>query len=565
MWTRHPGRSNVPKGILLMKRTRQACLTAICLMAAGALHADILILNEGNRLEGRVEATAPGRESVAYISATGRIELPKARIRELIEEPDSKDWTRVGEQFLKAKNYPMALQMFQKGVEADATFEEARKGLTEAQSAIEAQQAARVAAAQEAITKELELVPQMLEQEKYQGTLELLNRVLSGDSSTEQRVTAQRLMRDLYLAWGFSRYDRLDMAGAEENYQRVLEMDPDNREARDRLLMIWKNDPAKRPEVLRAYQAKLALEPNNLQLNQTVGDLLYREERWTDALEPLAKVAAAPRYVGQGYDSKLKRSYEMAITKASDEGKLDEAISLFQRLLSIFPNEDRTNLTVLTYERDKSRLAKDDYDGQALLVRKLYNDGLTQYGEREAELILRYDPENEIADSVLRKQAEELFQAIVQNMQAQEYLVARNLATRFVATEKRYADLIEKAQEFSQKADIEVQKQQRANRESALRLAENGMQAYNEALRYVDMMQDTQRRTDSRVVSPKGEAIKNARRAIERFDTALQLDPTLGPSTGMDLSARRRDAQQLLNSLTDRATPLPKSRKGTSR
>jgi hypothetical protein len=531
-------------------------------MTVGQLPADVLILVDGTRLEGRVDEVVGARDRIAFTSGSGRIELPLERIRERIDEPDAMDWTRVGNQFADARNFPLAVQMFQRALEADPDFADAKAGMARAQDAISADQDARRRAAQDAVTRDLELVPEMIAAEKFDETLALLNRLMQNENaSAEQRVTAQRLLRDLHLAWGFSRWDRTDNKGAEEHYQRVLEMDPDNQEARDRLLVIWRDDPSKRAEVLKAYQAKLAAEPNNLQLNQIVGDLLFRDERWEEAIEPFKKVASAPRFAGQGYDTKLRRSYQMSINAAADAGNLDKAIALTQEMMGIFTNSDDTGLKVLTYERDKSRLARDDYEGQALLARRLYNEGLTTYAEREALLILRYDPENKIAEGILRQESEERLARIQLNFQQQDFLVARNLAARFVQEEKRFGDLIMRAEEILKKSEIEVSRQQRENRETAMRLAENGIQAYNEALRYVDLMTDSNRRTNTFVQSNKAEAVKNARRAIERFDVALQIDPSLGPPTGMDLIARRRDAVQLLNQLTDAARPLPRPRR----
>jgi hypothetical protein len=371
-------------------------------------------------------------------------------------------------------------------------------------------------------------------------------------------VTAQLLLRDLHLAWGFSRFDRTDNVGAEEHYQRVLEMDPTNQEARERLLIIWRDNPAKRPEVLRAYQARLAEDPNNLQNNQIVGDLLYREERWEEAIDPFIKVASASRFAGQGYDQKLRRSFQMAINRRADQGNLDAAIALSERMFTIFPNEDRTNLTVLTYERDKSRLAMDDYDGRASLARRLYNDGLTAYAEREAQLILRFDAENETAISILRDEAESRFNRIQENFQAQEYQIAANLAAQFIQSERRFGDLITRADEIQRRADIEIQRTQRANREVATRIAENGIAAYNEAMRFVDQLTDANRTNNPRLVSPRQQAILNTQRALERFDTALKLDPSLGPPSGMDLLAYRRDAANLQARLTAGAGQIPR-------
>ncbi|HMZ52357.1 MAG TPA: hypothetical protein PK988_08825, partial [Candidatus Sumerlaeota bacterium] len=152
-------------------------------------------------------------------------------------------------------------------------------------------------------------------------------------------------------------------------------------------------------------------------------------------------------------------------------------------------------------------------------------------------------------------------------MAARNFLVARDLSMKFMNTQTRYPKLVESAQEIFNKADIEAKRMEKASREQARTLAERGIEYYNEALRNTDQMSNTERRQNTHPVSYKNEAVKYAQRAIDHFETALRIDPTLGPITGMDLNARLRDAQELYNNLTDKPTRLPTytRRRGSSR
>lgn len=546
---------------------RLSFLAAVILLPAITL-ADVLVLIDGTRLEGRAEEVVGSPDRIAFTSGSGRIELPRARVSQIEEESDAQDFTRLGGQFLKQKVYSSAVQQFQKALEAEPGHEEAAAGLREAQDAISAEQNERVRAMQEKVNEQLEAIPDMIQGEKFAEADNALSQIQASEITEQQRVTAQRYTRDLYIAWAFSRFDRLDYQGAEEKYLRVMEMDPENKEARDALLRMWITDPKKKPEVLRAYQSKLKEEPGNLEYNRVVADLLYEFERYPEAIEPMQKIYANPRLAGLGYDTKLKNAYKQAILEAYETGDLDRAIDLFEnKMLAVFPNEDRTNLSIYKYEREKGKLSQDDWDGKALLVKQLMEAGLTQYGTREAELILRYNPENKVADSILRAEAEGELRRIQESMATGDYLVARDMALRFINRQTRYPKLIESAQELYNKADIEAQRQAKENRQRAQILAERGIEYYNEALRNVDMLTSTERRDSGRPISNKQEAIKYARRSIDHFETALRIDPSLGPMSGMDLNARLRDAQQLYNGLTDKADPIPvvTRRRGSSR
>jgi len=545
-----------------MKKLLLLAMTGLPLaLMPPAAPADVLVLTDGQRLEGRVEPVQNSNERVAFLNGrTGRLEFPLSRVSERVEESDAQDWTRLGQQFLELKNHSAAVQMFQRALEAEPGFNDAQEGLRQAQGAIDAQKAEQARAMQEKLGAELEAIPGLIEAEKFEEAEAILNRVLKAEISDQQRIAAQRQLRDLYLAWGFSRYDRLDRAGAEEKYLRVREMDPDNKEARERLLQIWQDDPTKKDEVLRAYHAKLQEEPNNLEYNRIVADMLYSTERWQEAIPMLKKVAAAPRYAGQGYDQRLRRAYQQAITSLRDANKLDQAILITEDMLQLYPNEDQTQLTVLRYEREKARLAKDDYTGWAVLAQRLSQAGLPHMAEREAQLILRYDPQNEQALQILRAAAEEQIAQMNELLRQQEYLVARDQAERFVRTETRFADLIERAQEIYNQADIEAKRTAKENRETARALAERGIEYYNEAMRNVTLMTDQTVRSDARPISYKQQAIRLTQRSIQHFETALRIDPTLGPITGMDLNARLLEARNLYDGLTDPARPMPRIR-----
>ncbi len=550
-----------------MTRFRTAFLSLLILTAPLALRADVVVLTDGTQLEGRAESVLGSDDRVAFISGTGRLELPRSRVSEIREETDAEDYTRIGDQYLKARNYPAAVQQYQKAVEADSTHAPAQAGLKEAQSSIQAEQGERVRALQEKIGQELETIPKLIAEDKYDDADAFLKRIMTSEITDAQRLTAQRYTRDLYLAWAFARYDRLDYRGAEEKYLRVMEMDPENKDARDALLRIWITDPRKKPDVLKAYQSKLKDEPNNLEYSQIVGDLLYEFERYDEAIEPLEKIYSTPRLANRGYDTKLRNAYKQAVLRKYDDRDLDGAIALYEKMLAVFPNEDQTNLIVYRYERDRGKLAENDWNGKALLVKRLQEAGLTQLATREAELILRYDPTNKGADEVLRKDSEDEYRRIQEAMNSGNYLVARDLALRFVSTQTRYPKLVESAQELYNKADIEAKRQEKENRERARVLAERGIDYYNEALRNVDLMTDSERRSDYRPISYKQEAIKYARRAVDHYETALRIDPSLGAISGMDLNARLRDAQELYNGLTDRPDRLPTitRRKGSSK
>jgi hypothetical protein len=551
---------------------------SVALIMAGLstlVFADIVVMVDGTRLEGRVEPVGARSDRVALISGTGRIELPKKRIKEVIEEDDATDWSRIGAQYLITKNYEDALRMFQKSLELNPGMEAAQSGLKDAQGAIELKNQELQREFQQKMDVDLEEIADVIKAEQYdekkfEDIARKLNEVLlSEEANDNQRQSARRLSRDLYLLWGFALFDRLDNKGAEDKYLKVQEMDPENEEARKKLLDIWQNDSSKRPEVLKARMKELNQDPNNLELNKVVGDLLYESRLYEEAIPPLMKVNAAPRFEGQGYDYKLKTSFQFAVEEAMRQQKIEEAINMLKEMFSLGLTQDRTQIDRLNYELAVSKLpdSEDYWNMRARLAReRLSTPGLGGYKERELELILRSDPENLEAQQAFREIAEALISNIQNAFNGQDYLVARQKAEKFLVKEQRFPDLRDVAQDLYNRADIEAQRLLKQQREVAKQLADNAQVFYDKAQRDVQSMITQERlRQDAsnatyNYMNFKSSAIRNLNDAIDRWDMALEHDPSLGGVDSMDLKARISDANRQLRSLQSKATPLPKKR-----
>ncbi len=541
-------------------------IIAASLMASigSTARADVVTLTDGTKLVGRVEQ-AVNSDRIVFINGSGRLELPKARIDTVKEESDAQDWTHVGDQFLETGNLTSAVQHYQLALEADSEFGPAKEGLAKAQQGLEAQQQERMKTAQEKVSQEMEEIgiiigDEDVNEEQLAEAEAQLTSILTSEISNEQRARAQSLLLDVYLKWGFTRYDKMDNKTAEEKYMRALEIDPDNSEARDALLKIWRNNPSKKEEVLKAYQQKLEEEPDNLEYNKQVGELLYESNQWEEAIGPLKKVAASPKYRNQGYDTRLKKSYEGAISDARANGDLERAIAISQDMMKTFPNTDPTSLTVLQYELAKSKLAQDDWDGRAQLVKTLQEIGLTQMASREAELILKSAPENEIALGILRDQAQADLQLIQSYMQAGDYAVARSEAAAFLRKNTRFPELTTQAQEIYNEATIRFEEQVKAQKEQAVAIAERGNQYLYEAETYVQRYLDQDNETNRSPISYRSRAIQSSQRAIAHYEEALRLDPSLGGIDGMDLNNRLNEARSIYNQFTDRPSALPRPR-----
>jgi len=543
-----------------MRHASLTFLTAMALLAPMVASADIIVMNNGQRLEGRAEDIDRKPEKVRFTRGVGTMEIARSAIKELIEEADSVDYRRVGLQLVEAKSYKRAIELFDMALEGDPEDEAAIEGRARANAAIEQ---AELEAGRESALKievEIEAARRLVEEERFDEAENLLQRVAANSTTDAQRTAAQLALIDLHSAWGFQRLDRLDPKGAEIHYTRVLEMDPENVGARERLLEVWKDDPARREDVLKAYTMKLQSDPDNLELNAKVADSYLMLNRFEDALPMLEKLAVSPRYKAQRYDSRFRNTLREIIRNQSDSGNYDAAIGNTEKLLKYFPAEDSSQLVILQYRKAVATADPLDTNNRARLIAGLRNAGLKELAAAEAAVVARVDPSNEILQAILREEAEERLAEVRDTLQRNEFAVARDMARGFIETGSQYPDLVAKATEMYERASVEAERQARENRQQAREIAQRGIEYYQQALSFASQLRSTNVNSSVRPYSAKQEAIKYARRSIDSLKTAINIDPSLGGVTGMDLNAQLSDARQLLSTLTQSGTGLPRNR-----
>lgn len=544
-------------------------ILTIGLLGTSIAPADEVLFKSGDRREGRVEDIVGKPDRIALTTASGRIEVYRDSIQKATEQDDATDWTILGQQFLRLQSYDRAIQMFQKAIEADPKKAEAKTGMEEARKRIEEQ---RAEADRQRVSRNGELLEQarkFLPDEKFDKAESLVAQVLQNSPSEEQKAAAQLVSRDLYLAWGLSRLDRLDKGGAETYLQKVLEIDPQNPTASEALLRVWESDSSKREEVLGAYRTKLKAAPDDAVLNQKIADLLLAMGRKEEAIEPMIKLASTPVFRTRKYDERLEDAMKSVAADRAQKGDLDGAITAYKRLLETFPAADPSPLVILEYQKKLAALKADDWKGRGDLLVELDSQGLEVLATQEAELILRSDPTNEKATALLRRNAVAEFDDITEASKKQQWLLARSLAQAFAEKYTRFPEMVQRATDAYSKADLEAQKDAKRLRDKAKEVATTGDNYLAEARRSVEMYKSADNNNRSSVISYKQEALKYTRRAIDAYKVALKIDPTLGPLVGgMDLNSKLSDAQTLEASLTRSAikirTPQGKDRRRTS-
>lgn len=556
---------------MTVRRQRSLVVLSVLAMLGAAvpaapLFADAVVFRTGERREGRIEPIEGDAQRVAFLNATGRIELDRSLIQEIEEHADAVDYTLIGDQHLKRGNSASALQMYQKALAADANHAAAREGMDKARARIDAEKAQAERNRQTDQSAKLDKAREALTGKKYPDAEGLIKEVLEGQPTAEQTAAAKLLQRDLYLAWAASRLDRLDPRGAEGYYRRVMELDPGNATAKEGLLRAMEGDPdpAKREEVLAVYKERLAKTPADVELNRKVADLLLSMNRGDEAIEPMLALKDWSNFRTLKYDQRLKAAVENASRTRATAGDLDGAISLYEKYLAAVPEGDPSPLTYLRYERRLQDIAGDDYKAQAALLGDLEAQGFGEYAAEQALAILEKDPKNETATALLRRVAEGQLADVQSAFESGQFLLASSLANGFAGRpgNRLFEDLMTRAGDIKTKAELEAQRQAKQVREQARQVVAVGDENLALARRNAEMMRSGELNENVFGLSYKQDAIKFARRAVEAYQTALQIDPSLGPLVGgMDVNSKVRDAQYLYDSLTrPPISPRPRRR-----
>ncbi|MEQ8819664.1 MAG: hypothetical protein RLY93_05420 [Sumerlaeia bacterium] len=536
-------------------------LRAALVLAATAsmtASADEVIFTNGERRLGRVESVAGNPDNLVLISATGRLEIPRARIERVVEHDDPTDYTIIANQHYEAKNYTMALEMYQRALDSDPNFEPAQQGVASTRQALDGQRRSQ----EEQLSKEngelLEQARELIDSEDFERAEALIERVAGRVTLDSQKDAVMQARKNLYKEWGLSRVDRLDPEGGEYYLMKALQIDGNDEDIKDELLALWEKDPARQDRVLAIYQNKLQENPDDLSLNQKVAELLVQNRQYEAALRPLYKVYQSTQYRSSTYDAMLSNAMEQVAQTKAAEGKLDEALNLYRRHDQMFDTTDNAEeIAYLEYEKRRSELAPDDWQGQAALLQDLVNNGMMSLALQEADYILANDPDNEIATNLLRQSALSDLNEAKDAFQQGNYLLARELARTFPEKHSRFKDLVEEASDLFTKADIEAKQQAQQTARQAKEIALRGDQYFFQAQRFTELLKSSETSERTTVVSYKQEAIKYVQRAIQSYQLALQMDPSLGPITGADLNNKLVDSRSLYASLTQPPVRYP--------
>ncbi len=524
-----------------------------CLLAA-SLSADVIILNNGTRLEGLTESVRGDPDSITIRMGSGTITFNRDKISELIDEPDAVGHMKIGEQLLESQDYRAALGEFKRAHTLDPSLERAQQLIQATEQLLEQKERETQHEIESRINSLIDEAEELLSQLSYEEALDKLDEATSLGPSDAQLRTINRLKIKALEGVGMQQLDRFNERGAVETFQRILQLDPDNDIARSHLIDIWERDSSKLDEVIEAYKKIVEKNPEDKGTLYKLANALYEKEQWDSAVEAYERLLDDPAFNQDFIRARVKQVLERLHSSAARKAQYETARRYYRKLLELFPQTDPSPLYVYEYAEQRKETEPDDIQGHLELAEFCRENGLDMYAKREYEHILRREPDNEQAIEGLAYYAQKQYEEAEYFFDNNQYRLAIKIAEEILDDYPQVTDVVQKSSELIERANNELRRVMRQKEAEAKDLAQRGNEYFQRAEQYIDRMYSSERRSNVHIVSEREEAKKYLRRAIMAWEKALEIEPTLAQLSEEDLNNKLSDARQRLRVLEN---PVP--------
>lgn len=517
------------------------------MMLAGlvSVRADVLILSNNREMKGVVDESGSNPDMVKFSSATGTIMIPRSRIKTIQREPIAQGYVHIGDDFMRLGEIDQAIAAYQQALEADSDFATAKSRIEEARRAIEDRTQAKRDDELRQIDVLMQTVREHVRKQEFEKAEALMERASDLVPDPAQREPLQDLIAELYLAWAKERLDKLDTPGAEAKLNLALAAKPSDEEVMTMLLSLWEDQPEKQEQTLRVYQTVLDRKPGDDLLRRRVADMLFAQDKLDDAIyHYLLLYNKSERFRGTSLESRVTETLEKLHLRKAQEGDFDKAIYYYNLLGEIVPDLDPVVLTYYRYLKRAGEIEPGNIESQIELAEYAEVNGLRTLALDNYRRILENYPDNEAAKAALDRFALSLVQQAEASLDERDYYLARTYADRVIRQYPNADEAVLRARQIRGIAENEIVRDERQKRELAKEYIQKGDYYYERANQYYRDIQDSATRINAPYSTPKSDAIRFFEYAIQAYETAIEIDPSLSDSptslVGPNLNEARR-------------------------
>jgi len=552
--------------------------------------ADIVVLNDGNRLEGIVTTSTLVPDVILFSDhVNNMLRIPRSKVQEIIRENEPASRLRIARAFAREGKYEQALDQVRQArrlAPTDATLQEEEQNLLRATAIRSAKQAEAKA---DRFRDTLNRVQQGMEAGQFDKALPLFATLEDETVSADIRDEAARLKIRFYERWGDYQLDKTDTYGAIECYEKVMDLDPNAGEVYQKLMRLYERfaQPGanmSRVQKLQDYlQAKVTEDPKDMDAQMRLANLLYSKKDWDAALQHYLLVyrdspSSRPRGASQTrVEIRLRALLDGRQRKSAERREYDLAIEQFREYQSLFPDVDTQPLVLYQYQKRADQLSPQDDTARLDLVRYCEQYGLDNYARKELVTVLRNSAQNPEALRILQTWARadlaEIETAFNTHLFAQIAALVSQFHEKYPPT--RYPSLQslnDMADDYVEKARNELRVTVRDQRQRATELIQMGDDSFERGMTALYNYRDSAgttytgdpsgRRLTERVKVSAGsyrtDAIMYFERALRYYREALALGSSLTASAKQDVNQKISDCQRYLSFLkTPRNYRLP--------
>lgn len=521
-------------------------LFLLSIFSIGLCSADVVWLKNGDRRDGKIIDESPNM--VTFRSASGDLEIRRDLIEKIDLESEEVNHVKIGNAYIEMENYDKAIEEYEQALKINPKNEEAISKLDFAKGKIELMKVNEQTQFEEQVQKQIEQVKVLITKSEFAEALKILTSI-EENPLNDNKADLSSLYSDLYYQWGEYKVDRLDKLSALNYYELSIKYNPERTDVQNEIVKILETMPERKEEALQAYKKLLEGSPDRIDLKKKIGDIYYSQNKYEEAIPYYIDVYKSGDFLDTPFAQNLTLSFKNVISTQERDGQYDKAVANTKKYNELFNIADTKDLLRLQYLAMKKNTKEGDIQGRINMLVFLTDNKMDAQAVVEIRAFLFDHPRNPDVMVLYTSYAEKVYKQAFYAYEQGDYESAYNYAQQVIDDYPQAMDVITKASQIMNKSEIKKGQQDREKRDKGKEIADNGQYYYNLALRNIENLKSADLDTNVGIASDKQDAIRNLTRAIELWESAVEIDPSLGYSDSMDLTAKIEMAKFKLKDL----------------
>ncbi len=522
---------------------------AACLAPPVTSRADIIVLTNGKTMKGIVrDADSPNE--LVFIGVHGRLTMRRSRVKEIKKESPGMGYVHIGDEFMARSEFTDALASYRSGLDAEPDLALARERIKAVEEAIDERESNRRRDQIQSIEDVMSQVQAAITEGSFETAESMIEQADELVPTPSQSESLRGLVGDLYLRWAEFHLDRLNKPAAEEKLNLALAADANNEQVITYLLQLWEDQPGKKERILQIYETVLERKPEDMVLRRKVADLHYELGHLEESVSIYLKIyESSDRFRSTTLEARIVEVLGRLHRQFAMNQDFEQAIAFYRMHESMGGEENPQLLALYEYLNHARSVDGAGLEGRLELAAFAEERRLDERALRDYRRALELVPDNQAALDALNRYALDLIGQAQNQYEHADYYLAKTLAERARREFPESREAALRSAEIVSLSQTEIVRDKREKRELSREYIKRGDEFFSRGEQFYRRITDTQQIVSSPVASDKSEAIRNFQYAIDAYETAKQLDPSLASEAGslvdVQITESRRRLRQL--------------------